>query len=361
MVNKSFVHDGKDVFPPRSWEMAWYSVITLFAISGNFVVLTVIFKGGPKLQQMPFNMWLSSLAIADTLLCIIAAPNYILSTSAYNHPGGLKGDILCKVLTGYAMSGWLAEASIYNLVGISIERLRVIARPLSARALTSTFCTKTKIAFAWILAFLVISPRFFGLRYRPRDMKASVGNYCIYEWPSLALDRTLYVFVFIMNYIVPLFTLIYTSFRIRKHLQSQENAIMCMASLNSYTRNTDEDMNKKRYSTVVRGRKRTERTLLLVVLAFFICWTPHRIMYFIFQFSGGNSFVWNTPGFQIGILLGFSNSFVNCVLYAFQCEKFRKQFAITFPSAGKLFNLPLKHTRNLGTQTLREALLQQIK
>ena len=314
-------------FPLRSWQLIWYCCITFFGVSGNIVVLIVIWKGSPRFRSTSYNLWLASLATADLLLSIIAVPNYVLSTSAYNHPDGKQGERLCKGLTGYSITFWLAETSIYHLVGISLERFKVVANPISARAEVSTLKTKIKITLAWILAFLVIVPRFPGIeysRYHP-----AVGNYCTFHWPNLVFSQVLYVIVFLLNYIMPLIVLVYTSTRIRQHLTHQDRAL----NENMIGSNQKECIKK-----LDSRNRRSLRILLLVVVAFCICWTPHRVMYFIFQFLGGDSSMWNKGYFQIGVLLGLSNSFVNCILYAFMSDEFKMHFCTTFPSIVRLFN-----------------------
>ena len=102
-------------------------------------------------------------------------------------------------------------------------------------------------------------------------------------------------------------------------------------------------------------KKRTFRILLMILVAFCICWTPDNVLYFCFQFSGMDSSMWNKDYFQVAVLLGFSNSFINCVLYAFICDEFRGHFSTTFPITLRSLNclvLTCKGKKNVRRKPL---------
>ena len=339
-----------EVFPLRPWQLVWYCSISFFGGTGNIMVLYVIWKGGPTFRKTSYNLWLVSLATSDLLLSSVAVPNYVLSTSVYSHPRGQAGDRLCKGLTGYGMMFLLAYASTYNMAGISIERLNVVANPISVQTNLSRLSTKVKIAFAWVLACVVISPIFPGIEYSQNN--AAVGNFCTFHWSSLVLQRVVYVVVFSMNYVFPLTILGYTGMRIRKHLKYQEKVL----------KENMRDSHSNNYLRKLEGRRRRSlRILLMVFVAFFICWTPHNVMYFCFQELGGDNSMWNTDYFQFGVLLGFSNSFVNCALYAFISDEFRGHFYVTFSGVVGLLNslcLTCKHKKTMLREPLIESHVQ---
>ena len=308
------------------------------------MVLIVICKSGSTFRSTPYNLWLASLATADLLLSIIAIPSYILSTSVYNHPRGKEGDSLCRFLTAYPTMFLLAEASVYHLVGISIERFKVVMNPIRERARVSKRNTKIKIVLAWILAFLVIFPPVFRdttySRHHP-----TIGNYCTFRGSNLVFAWIRNVGVFVANYIVPLAVLLYTSVCIGQHLKRLEQSF----------NNSSIGPNKHEGRSLAVPKKRTLKILVMVVAAFITCWTPNRVMFFSFQFD---SSLWNRCYFQIGVLLGFSNSFLNCVLYAFVSDEFSRHFSLTFPNVAKLWDrlsLTCKCKKNVSGEPLIES------
>ena len=59
---------------------------------------------------------------------IFFGPRYILIHNI-SHPGGVSGNVLCKLLTA-GTCGWLgASASVFSLVVIAIERYYAVVHP----------------------------------------------------------------------------------------------------------------------------------------------------------------------------------------------------------------------------------------
>ena len=319
-----------DVFPLRNWEFIWIWVITLLAVTGNAVILYVTRRSRPSSTHSLFNLWLASLATSDLVLSIIYLPTYVLSTSIYNHPGGVQGDLLCKLFTGYTATYCLQGVSIMQLVGISIERLRLITNPSATRTKGSKSSQRTKfmIASAWIFPFLISFPPNVVYKTYSTD-RPTIGNHCAYK--SKRSNDMVYrimsrVLALLLFYLVPLFVLVYSSLRIKKSLDHLKRAF------------EDQDMRSNRLEArmllnLESQRKTTLLTLLLLVGAFAVFWTPFWIMHFSLVFD--NSIV-NKEYFQTCALLAFSNSFVDCVLYAFLSGEFRKHFCLTFPNAARL-------------------------
>ena len=92
-----------------------YSVIMLFALSGNLLVIFVIL--GEKSLRNVTNMFIISLAISDILIAGINIPLGLL----YNfNPEWNHGEILCKSIS-FATSVNVV-ASIMTLTAVALER-----------------------------------------------------------------------------------------------------------------------------------------------------------------------------------------------------------------------------------------------
>jgi len=70
-----------------------------------------------------------NLAVADTLFAAFIAPSVILRL-AVNHPGGMTGTVLCKLLTGGNVAWVGGIASVVTLVTTAIERYYAVMYPL---------------------------------------------------------------------------------------------------------------------------------------------------------------------------------------------------------------------------------------
>ena len=154
------------LLPLSTSYLTFLCCISFLTVTGDTMVIHVMRRSGSTLRSVSYNLWLVSLATSDLLVSIIILPTYVLSTSAYDHPSGQQGDALCKFLTGYSITYWLLKISIFHVIGISIERFKVIVDPIATRALVSNVGTKRKSAIAWIVLFLVHVPlSFVYLKY----------------------------------------------------------------------------------------------------------------------------------------------------------------------------------------------------
>ena len=75
------------------------------------------------------NLLILNLAVADALYAALITPKLIVSLNL-NHPTGLAGTILCKLLTGGGFAWVAAICAIPTLVAIAVERYYAVVYPL---------------------------------------------------------------------------------------------------------------------------------------------------------------------------------------------------------------------------------------
>ena len=293
----------------KLWELACYCFIFVTGLIGNLVVCLVVLNSGRVFRRVPFNVYLMSLAIVDLTLAVVCLPIYVMSTAKFPHPTGTKGVIVCKTLTGYLVPFGLAGVSIYLLVIISFERYTAVCKPFEAAARRTSKKTAVYVVGAWLIGFATEFPTTIGLKFN--ESKPTLGNYCSFAWKTEAISKSVYAAVFSLNYVLP--AVIFTSnlYRIRK----------CLAKLDENLKQSFTG--KQQGIKVMEKKRRTIRTVFVVSAAFFIFWTPNKVMYFLFQYGGRSDISWNSDFYQAGIILGFFNSCINPFLYAFHSRDFR--------------------------------------
>ena len=149
----------------------------------------------------------------------------------------------------------------------------------------------------------------------------------MYIWKDRATSSSIYAVVFTLLYVIPALIFIANFFRIRK----------CISKLDINLRHCLAD--RRCVHGIMNNKRRTIRIVFVTSVAFFVCWTPNSIMYFLFQFGGAAEVAWDSSIYQVGIVLGYFNSCINPILYAFQSKKFRthcktiitKAFGISSP------------------------------
>ena len=328
-----------DNFELQTWELVWHCLILVIGGLGNLVVCLVILKSPPNFKSTPFNMYLLSLAVADLLLALITLPNYLLSTAVFNHPTGSNGDALCKTLTGYFVPWWLTAASEYSIVALSFERLSsvkasIYVNSMNDSRITSNWRVKLGIFLIWFMAFLVQLPTCVGIVYNSN--KPTVGNFCSFFWANSSTAALIdgIVVLFALS-IIPLLLFFFAYYQIRSYLRQEEKRFGSRSAARQTNFRGDENFySGYRYYQcwkIMQQRQRTVRIVLLAMMASFVCWTPNKVMYFLLRYKGAEIIRWNSAGFQVGLLLGFSNSCVNPFLYALQSEEFLEHCKQTFP------------------------------
>ena len=82
-------------------------------------------------HRIPINYLLLNLAVADILYVTFIAPNVLIVQFSFtNHPGGVTGTVLCKLLTTGTVAWVGAASSILTLAVIAIERYYAVVYPL---------------------------------------------------------------------------------------------------------------------------------------------------------------------------------------------------------------------------------------
>ena len=296
----------------HQWQIASFALISIFGFIGNLIVCLVMLTGGRKLRSVPFNVYIASLAATDLSLAVFGIPIYVISKSSFYHPSGGDGDILCKLVTGNLIPFWLAGASVYILVLISFERFYAIRDPFLARTRATSIKTLIAIASALLLGLVVQIPVIAGVEYTKEN--ATISNYCTYKWKGEATTLSIYLFALSFQYLIPAGIFVLNFVRIRK----------CLVNLDDILKRQASYKHPKQNRRVMKQKRRTIRTVFIIVIAFFICWTPNTIMFFVFQYAGASSLPANSDIFEVSVVLAFSSAWINPMLYSFQSTEFRK-------------------------------------
>ena len=105
---------------------------------GNLFVLS---------NRTPVNLLLLNLAVADMMVGLFMAPQFVL-IHFFDHPDGMTGMIICKMLTG-SNTAWVGgAASVFTLVAIAFDRYYAVMHPYdSKRKLTNRKLKVSKTSF----------------------------------------------------------------------------------------------------------------------------------------------------------------------------------------------------------------------
>ncbi|KFP77558.1 G-protein coupled receptor 1, partial [Apaloderma vittatum] len=269
------------------------SLSFIIGIPGNCIVIWTVCT---KMKQVsPSVLLILNLAIADVLV-LITLPIWIYSFA----DSWIFGVIFCKILVFVIYCSMYA--SIFLVTALSLERLMAVFYPFTIQRCK----TKEKISLIMFLIwFLSIA---FGISVIPfqETEETDGGLQCTCRNYSSDRQKTSYLLLeTLAGFVIP-FLIICTCY-------------ICVA--------------RRISGMTYQSKRRSERLIASVVVAFILCWFPHHLFNFLDIISVGPEIV--DRGAYISGALVFISSCINPLLYAFAARRFQNH--LRFAKISKLF------------------------
>uniref|UniRef100_A0A672S3S7 Opioid receptor, delta 1a n=2 Tax=Sinocyclocheilus grahami TaxID=75366 RepID=A0A672S3S7_SINGR len=246
------------------------------------------------------NIYIFNLALADALATStlpFQSAKYLMNTWPF-------GELLCKIII--AIDYYNMFTSIFTLTMMSVDRYIAVCHPVRALEFRTPINAKIINVCIWILSSAVGVPIMIMAVTRVTNQGATV---CMLKFPDpdWYWDTVTKICVFIFAFVVPVLviTICYGLMILR------------LRSVRLLSGSKEKD----------RSMRRITRMVLVVVAAFIICWTPIHIFIIVKTLVDVNQkspFV--IASWHLCIALGYTNSSLNPVLYAFLDENFKRCF-----------------------------------
>ena len=303
------------------WRLIVQLALAIIGILGNSLVIHV-YRINRDLKGKPTNMFIAALAVADliTSIAIMAIP--LLSRA----PQNAIGSFYCKVVFSSNVMWISIVASIGTLTTLSVERYIAVGFPRRYKRIFTQKNTAIIIACIWLFGFVLNT---FG--YYETFV---VGGQCVHIIVSANFQLFLGVAIFLVEYLLPMIIMLATNIRTIQLLQKQAKSFRGNNSKNSPA------------LTILRARRRVVYMLLVVIIAFIICWSPDQIAFLgfnlgivPFEFAFGNVY-------RAFIALAFANSCLNPAIYIITNRNFRQAFFDLLPSRNRSSGHSSVHTKS---------------
>ena len=281
-----------------------YIIIFILGVFGNCLVCYVVLRN--KHMQNVTNYFITNLALADILLCVLAVP----FTPLYFFMGRwVFGSILCTLVA--MAQGTSVYVSTLTLTSIAIDRYFVIIHPFRPK-LQLNMCYAIIVGI-WLFSITATLPYAFYVS------QAEFKNiyYCEEFWPTEFIRRVFSLFTTIMQFVVPFiiisFCYVMISLRMGKRIRAGSRG----------SRKEESDREKK---------KRTNRMLIAMVAIFGISWLPVNTIHIIGDyFAKASHWEYFNLCFFCTHVVAMSSTCYNPFLYAWLNENFRKEFQQVLP------------------------------
>ncbi|XP_066905288.1 pyrokinin-1 receptor, partial [Halyomorpha halys] len=291
-----------------------YSLIFVTGLVGNISTCIVIYRN--RSMQTTTNLYLFSMAVSDLLLLTSGLPQevYIL-WSKYPY---IFGEVCCF------LQGLISEASsnatVLTITAFTVERYIAICHPFLSHTVSKVSRAVKFIIFIWLMAFLSAIPQAiqFGLVYAT-DNK---GNVISEEYKLCSVKTRTFKHSFELSAVLFFFfpmsviTVLYILIGIRLHRAGDS---------------TSGSVSRGSRKGNAKSNKRVIKMLVVVVVAFFICWAPFQAQrLFAMQAQGKHNsprmvFFYQCITYISGPLYYLSTT-VNPFLYNIMSLKFRAAF-----------------------------------
>ncbi|XP_077999733.1 QRFP-like peptide receptor [Glandiceps talaboti] len=268
----------------RSILIAAYVLVILLTLIGNSLVIFVLAKSGRSRSDL--NTYLINLSIADIIIAVLCMPFTLTQVSVL--------------------------VSIFTLSAVAVDRHKAVANPIGVRTRLRRSRKITVIASIWGIAAGLSTVQLVIVRARQFTTAHNVTMVqCEEIWSTGPSAPIIYEFLlFCLTFALPFFILCITYSMIVRRL---------------WTRHLPGNQNS---SQQLRIKWKVLRMVLLVVLAFFVCWLPLQCFRLVLVLhpeitkSQGNGILTVKIYFVVH-LLAMSDSFLNPLIYTFLNENFR--------------------------------------
>ncbi|KAM6971057.1 delta-type opioid receptor-like [Tautogolabrus adspersus] len=298
--NRNLTHDD-------SWEQegmspiipiitAVYSVVFVVGLLGNCLVMYVIIRYTK--MKTATNIYIFNLALADALVTTtmpFQSTDYLLNTWPF-------GEVVCKVFI--SIDYYNMFTSIFTLTMMSVDRYVAVCHPVKALDFRTPIKAKMINVCIWILSSAAGIPAFV---LGGTQTKSEITE-CALQFPEpyVYWDTLMKICVFVFAFVVPvlIITVCYSLLVLR------------LKSVRMLSGSREKDRNLRRIT----------RLVVVVVAVFVVCWTPIHIFILVKALVSVPETTAIMAAYFFCVALGYTNSSLNPVLYAFLDENFKRCF-----------------------------------
>ncbi len=300
-----------------------YSTIFLFGVTGNSLVIYVVYKF--KNLRTVTNFFIVNLAVADLLVNTLCMP----STLVYTLYDDWKfGQVLCFMLP--CAQSMAVHVSTITMNVIALDRHRSIVYHMETK-MSKDVCAVV-IVVTWAVSALLASPLAIFREYGTFDLSPDKSiHVCAENWPGSSMNATIYsVSELLVQYGLPLVINSVAYIRIWNKLKKT-----CGGRNDRHQR-----------------RKKTTKMLLTMVVVFAVSWLPLQAFHLAADIDSTVLYMKDFKLlFTVFHILAMCSTFVNPILYGWMNNNYRTAFL----SVCKCY-LPfsLKSRRPKGRQTPKD-------
>ncbi|NXP29412.1 XCR1 protein, partial [Scytalopus superciliaris] len=263
-----------------------YTLVFLLSLLGNTLVLWILLKY-ENLTSLT-NLFIVNLSVSDLVFsCML--PFWVVDQSF----GWVFGEFLCKAVNAVFSIGYYS--GVFFLTLMTILRYLCVVDPLSTLRSQTRCCGFLVCLAVWTVSIVIVVPEVIHTTVQENLDEGRTCDYADWKWKRV--DIYLRNVLFLCSFGI----IIFCYFKILIIL----------------------------LRTRSRRKHRTVKLILIIVVAFFLCWAPYNILSFLITFpSPSCQYAKDSSlAFHISRKIAFSHCCLNPVLYVFIGVKFKRHLA----------------------------------
>lgn len=280
-----------------------FSIIIVVGLVGNIVVMLVILEDRKTERELtPTNLLILDLSLADLSFIIFCIP---FTGWDYSVGHWVFGLLWCKF--NQYLIVVCALSSIYTLVLMSVDRFMAIVYPIECISYRTSKNTLYAIYIKWIVILLMASPtiQMHGLIDLPLGPDQYTCRFLTDQFNPLHFQ----IIFFITSYLFPLILIFCLYF-------SLLNKLWFGTKPHGHKESLKMLESKKKVTWLVAG----------IVIVFALCWCPIQVMLILMRLKSHKITATYVAIQVFAHTLGYMNSCVNPIVYAFASETFHNSF-----------------------------------
>ncbi|XP_067099557.1 growth hormone secretagogue receptor a [Osmerus mordax] len=296
------------------------ALLFLVGVTGN--VMTILVVSRYRDMRTTTNLYLCSMAVSDLLIFLCMPPDLY---RLWRYRPWRFGDALCKLFLFVSES--CTYSTILNITALSVERYLAICFPLRAKALVTKRRVRLLILALWAVSLLSAGPVFVIVGVERDEYGAGPGE-SVENGDTSECKMTQYairsgllaamVWVSSVFFFLPVFclTVLYTLIGRRLWKRRRETNIgPCVAHRD-------------------KSNRQTIKMLVVVVLAFVLCWFPFHVGRYLLSRSSEEGSPWWSLLSEycslVSVVLFYLSAAINPILYNTMSRKYRSAAARLF-------------------------------
>ncbi|XP_062282185.1 5-hydroxytryptamine receptor 4 [Scomber scombrus] len=320
-----------DSMPKRMALICFLSLVMLMSILGNLLVMVAVCKDR-QLRKIKVNYFIVSLAFADLMVSVLVMP--FGAIELVHHQWNYDATF-CLVRT--SLDVLLTTASILHLCCIALDRYYAICcKPLVYQTKMTNARVAMMIGGCWVIptfiSFLPIMQGWnsIGIDHLIEERRYSEGSNstsCVFM-----VNKPYALTCSVVAFYIPLVLMVLAYQRIYATARAHAKQISILQRAGAAGDSAAHQRNNR-----MRTETKAAKILCIIMGCFCLCWAPFFVTNVVDPFIG-----YTVPEelWAACLWLGYINSMLNPILYAFLNKSFRRAFIIILCCGRKRYRRP---------------------